>query len=185
MRRRRTRRPEGDALIREPDVGRRIVIGRIAGVYGVQGWIKIHSYARPPEGIFEYRHWLVARADSWQPVQLLDGRRHGRSLLAKLEGISEREQARARIGCEIAIPRALLPPLPAGEYYWVDLVGLRVRTLEGVDLGLVDHLLETGSNDVLVVVGDRERLIPFVPGRDVVTVDLDAGQICVDWDPQF
>lgn len=172
-------------MIREPDAVPQVVIGRIVGLYGVQGWLRIHSYTRPPQGILEYRQWLVARSGSWQPMELADGRRHGKGLLAKLEGISGREEARARIGCDIAIPRAILPPLPEGEYYWADLVGLRVRTLEGVDLGRVDHLLETGSNDVIVVVGDRERLIPFVPGRDIVTVDLDAGQICVDWDPEF
>lgn len=172
-------------MIREPEAGRRIIIGRIAGIHGVQGWMKIHSHTRPQQGVFEYRRWLVRHSGQWQAAELTDWRRHGKVLLAKLEGITERDQARAWIGCDIAIPRAALPPLPAGEYYWADLIGLRVQTLEGVDLGVVDHLIETGANDVLVVVGDRERLIPFVPGRDVVTVDLDAAQIRVDWDPQF
>lgn len=172
-------------MIREPDVGRRIIIGQIAGAYGVQGWVKIRSYTRPPQGAFEYRQWLLGRSGQWQPVGLADWRRHGKGWLAKLEGVVERDQARAWTGCDIAIPRASLPPLPAGEYYWADLIGLRVQTLEGVDLGRVDRLLETGSNDVLVVVGDRERLLPFLPGRDVVTVDFDAALIRVDWDPQF
>lgn len=172
-------------MVREPDAGRRIVIGRIVGIYGVQGWVKIRSYTRPHQGVVEYHRWLVWQSGQWQPVELADWRWHGKVLLAKLEGITDRDQARAWISCEIAVPRTALPSLPAGEYYWADLVGLRVRTLEGVDLGRVDHLLETGGNDVLVVVGDRERLIPFVPGRDVVAVDLDGAQIRVDWDPQF
>ncbi|MCO6442127.1 MAG: ribosome maturation factor RimM [Nitrococcus mobilis] len=172
-------------MIREPHAGRRIIIGRIVGVYGVQGWVKIHSYTRPQQGAFEYHQWLVGRPGQWQPVELADWRRHGKGWLAKIKGVAERDQARARVGCDIAIPRASLPPLPAGEYYWADLIGLRVQTLEGVDLGRVSRLLETGGNDVLVVVGDRERLIPFVLGRDVLTVDLDAALIRVDWDPQF
>lgn len=172
-------------MIREPDAGRRIIIGRIVGVYGVLGWVKIHSYTRPQQGVFGYHQWLVGRPGQWQPAELADWRRHGKSWLAKLEGVAGRDQARVYSGCDIAIPRASLPPLPAGEYYWADLMGLRVQTLEGVDLGRVDHLLETGGNDVLVVIGERERLIPFVPGRDVVMVDLDAALIRVDWDPQF
>ncbi|MDN5869130.1 MAG: ribosome maturation factor RimM [Nitrococcus sp.] len=172
-------------MIRAANADRRIIIARIVGVHGVQGWVKIYSYTHPRQGVFNYHYWLVRQAGEWRSVELADWRRQAKVLLAKLEGISERDEARAWIGCEVAIPRAALPALPAGEYYWADLVGLRVQTLDGVDLGRVDHLLETGSNDVLVVVGDRERLIPFVPGREIVTVDLDAAEIRVDWDPQF
>ncbi|HET8700045.1 MAG TPA: ribosome maturation factor RimM [Nitrococcus sp.] len=173
-------------MICEPDAGRRIILGRIVGIYGVQGWMKIHSYTRPAQGIFEYRRWLVRQPDQqWQAVDLGGWRPQGKALLVKLEGVAERDQARAWIGSEIAIPRSALPPLPAGEYYWADLIGLRVLTREGVDLGAVDHLIETGANDVLVIAGERERLIPFVLGRDVIAVDIAAAQIHVDWDPQF
>lgn len=185
MQPRRARKPEDTGMIRPSDAGRRIIVARLAGAHGVRGWVKIHSYTCPPEGVFGYHQWLVRRSDYWETAKPTDWRRHGAAFLVRLEGVTEREQARAWTGREIAIPREALPPLPAGEYYWADLVGLRVQTLDGVDLGRVDHLLETGGNDVLVVNGDRERLVPFVLGREVVTVDLDVGWIRVDWDPQF
>lgn len=172
-------------MARESDCAGQVVLGRITGLHGIQGWLKIHSYTRPPQGVFEYPRWWVQRAGQWQVVGVADWRRHGNTLLVKLEDLSDRDQARAWLGCEVSVPRSILPELPAGEYYWTDLLGLRVLTLEGVELGIVDHLLETGSNDVLVVSGERERLIPFVPGQHVVAVDLDAKTIRVDWDPQF
>jgi 16S rRNA processing protein RimM len=89
------------------------------------------------------------------------------------------------IDCDIAVQREQLPALESGEYYWTDLQGLRVVNLEGVELGVVSHLFETGANDVLVVRGERERLIPYTTGEAIQEVDLDHGQITVDWDPEF
>lgn len=165
---------------------RLIVVGRVAGIYGVRGWVKVLSHTSPPENILRYGDWHLRRHGQWQPVELADGHPHGKGLVVSFKGLTDRDEARAYIGAEIAVPRSQLPPLPEGEYYWTDLEGLQVRTVEGVELGILDHLLETGANDVLVVVKDgRETLVPFVPEQVVKGIDFDAGTITVDWDPDF
>lgn len=163
-----------------------VVVGTIVGLYGVRGWVRVMSHTQPRENLLHYRDWQLGRHGSWRPVSMKAGQAHGKGLVVKLADCSDRDQARTLIGAEIAVPRTELPPLAEGEYYWADLVGLRVETTAGQALGLVDHLLETGANDVLVVRGeDRERLIPFVKGQVIKQIDLSAGLIQVDWDPTF
>lgn len=163
----------------------RVVVGRIVGVHGVQGWVKVYSWTRPPENIFGYARWLLRREPGWQPATLAAGRSQGKGLVARLEGVGDREAARAYVGCDVAVARSELPALEPDEYYWSDLEGLRVETIAGDHLGMVDHLIDTGANDVLVVRGERERLVPFTPGEHVVEVDLARALIRVDWDPDF
>ncbi len=162
-----------------------ISLGKISGVFGVKGWVKVHSYTDPREKIVDYRHWQVKHQGRWQTVELADGKRQGKTVVAQLVGLDDRNEAELYQGDEIAVFRHQLGDLQSGEYYWHQLQGLKVVTSEGVELGLVDHLLETGANDVLVVKGDRERLVPFTPGHTVIEVDLDAQQIIVDWDADF
>jgi 16S rRNA processing protein RimM len=164
---------------------RLIIMGRVTGLFGVRGWVKVHSFTDPLENIVGYSPWLVHYLGEWHPMEVQDGRRHGRAIIAHLAGVDDRDRAASLMGCDIAVRRSQLPPPKAGEYYWVDLEGLRVETTNGVDLGRVDHLLETGANDVLVVQGDRERLIPFVEPDVVTSVDFDGGLIRVAWDPDF
>lgn len=163
----------------------RLVVGKIVGLFGVQGWVKIFSHTEPKENIFTYAPWLVEIKGEWRPMKVLSGRVQGKGLVASLEGYADRELARLLIGAEIAVLRSQLPKPAKGEYYWTDLIGLNVVTTDGVELGKVDHLFDTGANDVMVVKGERERLIPFVTGQYVHEVDLDAGTIRVDWDPEF
>lgn len=163
----------------------RVILGRIAGVYGVRGWVKVFSETQPKENIFEYSPWQVRLDGVWRTLELLEGRPQGKGLVAHLAGYEDRDQAHQLVGADIAIPRDRLPAAAEGEYYWADLVGLKVITADGVELGVVDHLLETGANDVLVVEGERQRLIPFVQGQYVRQIDLEAGLIRVDWDPAF
>lgn len=169
-----------------------IVVGRVTGVHGVRGWVRIYSWTDPRENIFDYQPWYLRGEDGWEPVALSAGRPQGKSLVAHLAGETDRDRARERfVGRDIAIPREALPAPAEGEYYWRDLIGLRVRTRDGTDLGRVASLLETGANDVLVVRGDdasldqRERLLPWAPGEYVLDVDLAAGLMLVDWDPEF
>ncbi len=162
-----------------------VVVGRIAGVYGVRGWVKIISHTDPIDNIFEYSPWQVMVKGQWREWLADDGRAHGKGIIAHLQGLDDREQARELTGSDIAIRRSQLPPPAPGEYYWADLVGLAVITVDGVGLGTVDHLLETGANDVLVVKGDRERLIPYLPDAVVKDIDLALGVIRVDWSPEF
>ncbi|MEJ2402900.1 MAG: ribosome maturation factor RimM [Candidatus Thiodiazotropha sp.] len=162
-----------------------ILMGRVSGLFGVKGWLKIYSHAAPREGILDYKVWYLMRDGNWQPFRVAAGQRQGKSVVAHLEGYDDRDQATRLLGSDIAIRREQLPTLADGEYYWSDLEGLRVVNLQGIELGVVSYLFETGANDVLVVKGDRERLIPYTLGMAVKSVDLQDGQITVDWDPDF
>ncbi len=159
-------------------------LGRISGVFGVRGWVKVHSDTVPPDNILRYRRWHLERGDRWEARKLVDGRRHGKGIVARLDGCDDRDQAALLVGVNVAVPRDELPAAAEGEYYWADLEGLRVCTLDGLELGRIDHLFETGSNDVMVVKGDRERLLPFTD-TVVCEVDLPNGLLIVDWDPGF
>lgn len=162
---------------------KRVVLGRIAGVYGVRGWVKVFSETEPREGILGYSPWLVG--DSPTPRAVLEGRRHGKGVVARIEGCDDRDQAAALVDQEIAVTRARLPPSRSDEFYWTDLEGLEVWNREGIRLGVVDHLFSTGANDVLVVSGERERLLPFAWDDVIRSVDFDQRRIEVDWDPEF
>lgn len=166
-----------------------VILGRITGLYGVRGWVRVRSYTEPRAALLEYHDWLVGHAGAWERFEV-EGREHGKALVARLEGTQDRDAAARFIGAEVAVERSRLPEPAAGEYYWADLEGLEVRHRDGRVLGRVDRLLETGAHDVLVVrpgePGEHGRegeiLIPFVPGRFVRGVDLDAGVIDVDWE---
>lgn len=163
----------------------RVILGRIAGVYGVRGWVKVFSETQPKENIFSYKPWQIRLNGVWQHVEVVAGKPHGKGLVAQLAGYDGRELARQLVGAEIAVARQQLPAAAEGEYYWVDLVGLTVVTLAGTELGRVDHLFETGANDVVVVKGQQEHLIPFVQGQYIREIDLDAGVMRVDWPPEI
>ena len=162
-------------------------MGRIVGLYGVQGWLKIESWSEPRMRIFDYQPWLLSAAPGEErQISGAKGRAQGKGMVAQLPGVDDREQAAALIGTDIYVARELLPPLAENEFYWVDLEGLEVVTTEDVNLGRVSHLFATGANDVVVVRdGARERLIPYVQGSYVRSVDLSAGRMVVDWDPEF
>lgn len=167
--------------------GRRVLVGRIVGLYGVQGWLKIESWTEPRTQIFKYQPWLLEKAPGEvMEVGGINGRPQGKGLVCQLPGVDDRDAAAALVGLDIHVARELLPPPAKGEYYWVDLEGLEVVTTEGVSLGRVSHLFATGANDVVVVRdGTRERLVPFVQGTYVRSVDLSGGRMVVDWDPEF
>jgi 16S rRNA processing protein RimM len=163
----------------------RVSMGHVAGAFGVRGWLKVLSGAEPAAALLDYSPWLLLRDGEWKSYKVLDGGVHGKGLVAHLEGVDDRDQAELLRGAEIAVERARLEPLGEGEYYWADLIGLRVVTTQGVELGRIERLMETGANDVLVVRGERERLIPYLRPEVVTAVDLAAGTLQVDWDPEF
>jgi 16S rRNA processing protein RimM len=162
---------------------KRIVLGHIAGVFGVRGWVKVYSETEPRDGILRYSPWLLG--PSGESRRVLEGRAHGKGVVARIEGCDDRDQAALLVDREIAVTRDRLPAPRPDEFYWIDLGGLRVVNLEGVDLGRVSHLFSTGANDVLVAIGERERLIPFSWDEAIRSVDFASGAILVDWDPQF
>ena len=167
-----------------------IVIGKIVSVHGVRGDVKVYSFTDPIENLLDYRRWTLRRGGEVKQVELVKGRLQGKILVATLEGLTDREEARSYADFEICIARSELPALTGEEYYWFQLQGLVVINQLGQVLGRVDHLLETGANDVLVVkpfdgsLDDRERLLPYTDPC-VLKVDLDAGQMLVEWDADF
>ena len=163
----------------------RVTLGRVLGPWGVKGWIKVYSYTDPRENIVDFPVWSLEHGGGRRAVQVEQGRRHGSQVVVKLVSIDDREAAELLAGAEVTVERSELKPCDDGEYYWADLEGLRVVTSAGEALGEIDYLIATGSNDVMVVRGDRERLIPFIAEKVVRTVDLGKGTVVVDWDPEF
>jgi 16S rRNA processing protein RimM len=175
-----------------------VVIGQLGGLHGVQGALKLKSFCDPADGIFNYRPWTLVRPRSialgppvnvaelvsaqMVPIKL---RASGDQLVVRFSDIEDREQAALWIGSQIQVPRAALPKLKLGEYYWSDLVGLEVVNTEGVSFGHIKEMMATGSNDVIVVSGERERLLPYLPGQCVLEVDVPGRRMRVDWDADF
>lgn len=156
-------------------------MGKILGAFGVRGWVKAQSYTCPPENLLRYSPWQIGD----KPYRVQAGQAHGKVFIAQLQGLTQRDQAAALKSKIIVVPREQFAPAKPGEYYWADLVGLQVRTIEGLLLGRIVGLVETGANDVMEVEGERDRMIPFAMGEYVKEVRLDEGFMIVDWDPDF
>ena len=165
---------------------RMITVGRLHGAFGVRSEVKLESFTDPLRAIDKYLPWTLRDARgverACESVRVREG---GKGLIATIPGIEDKDAADALRGVDVLVPRSALPPPAPGEYYWVDLEGLRVVNVEGADYGVVSHLFSTGANDVLVARGDRERLIPFVDPDYIRSVDFEAGVVTVDWDPEF
>lgn len=162
----------------KPFTERWVTLGRITGVHGVRGWVRVQSFTRPSDNIFSYGPWLIRGVE----LPRLDHRASGRGFVVQLKGIEDREIAEELVGEEIQIERSSLPEPEDGEYYWADLLGMQVVTVDETVLGHIDRLLETGAQDVMVVkAGSRERMLPFVQGPIVKKVDIPARRIEVDW----
>jgi 16S rRNA processing protein RimM len=163
-----------------------ILLGRVHGAFGIRGEVKLESFTDPATAIFRYQPWLLRDAQGRErELTGARGRETAKGLVATFPDVDDRDIAEALRGAELYAPRSALPPPKPGEYYWVDLEGLRVVNLEGADFGTVSHLFTTGANDVLVARGDRERMIPFLAPDYIRSVDFDARIITVDWDADF
>lgn len=161
------------------------IVGRINGIYGVKGWVKVFSETQPRENILKYSPWFLNWRGKYYQVNVTAGRPQSKTLIASLADLEDRDLAAQLNGAVIGVSRSSFAKLEDGEFYWADLEGLTVETLKGETLGTVDHLFETGANDVMVVNGDRERLLPFLYERVIIDIDISAGKILVDWDPDF
>ncbi len=170
----------------------KIVVGKFGATYGIRGWLKVFSYTDNPESIFDYSPWYICQKGEWVEVKVESWKRHNKGMVAKLEGLDIREDVNLYTNSEISINPASLPELSEEEFYWRELFGMQVVTTKGYDLGKVTDMLETGSNDVLVVkanlkdaFGQKERLIPFLEEQVIKNIDRTAQRIEVDWDPAF
>jgi 16S rRNA processing protein RimM len=164
---------------------RRILLGRVLGAFGVRGELKVNSFTDPEGALLRYQPWILVHGGVEREINDAKGRVTAKGVNATLPGVEDRDAAQALAGAEIWVPRSRLPKPKPGEYYWVDLEGLEVVNADGTVLGRVSHLFDTAANQVMVVAGERERLIPFIEGRFVTRVDFDARRIEVDWDADF
>jgi len=169
-----------------------IILGKVGAVYGIKGWLKIHSFTDELEAILDYFPWSLKLGNKTQTVEVTDWRKHNKGLIVKVGNIDDRDEAQALVGSEILTSESSLPDLPEGEFYWRDLIGMNVVTNKGYDLGIVTDMMETGANDVLVVKANlndgfskKERLIPYLLEQVIESVSIENKQICVDWDPGF
>lgn len=160
-------------------------LGKVTGVFGVKGWLKIYANTDKKENILSYQPWYIEKNKTKQAVTLAAGKPHGKTIVALFEGVNDRNEAEDWIGCEIYIKPEQLPKLKGKQFYWNDLIGLRVVNLHNEDYGVIDQMIETGANDIVHVKGEVERLIPFVMDDVIKTVDVEAGKMIVDWDPDF
>lgn len=173
-------------------IGKDVTLGKVGAVYGIKGWLKIHSFTDDQEAILDYFPWSLKLGNKIQSVEITDWRKHNNGLVVKVAGIDDRDVAQKLVGSEIFVSEEALSDLPDGEFYWRDLIGMAVVTDKGYDLGRVSDIMETGANDVLVVkanlkdgFGKKERLIPYLMDQVILSISAEDKQICVDWDPGF
>ena len=162
-----------------------INVGKISGVFGVKGWVKVFSFTDNKENILNYSPWLLKKDNEIKIIKVIDGKLQGKAVVAQLEAVNDRDQAASLMGWDIFITPDQLPKVAKDEYYWSDLIGLSVETSLGVQLGVIESLMETGANDVVIIKGDRERVIPFLQGQTIISINLDDAKMIVDWDPDF
>lgn len=165
-----------------------IVIGKIKRAYGVRGWVKIVSFTDKSENIFCYAPWLVFLKNQWKLIRLECWKSIKEKYIVKISGVSNREMAMLLTNSNLIIGETQLPFLCNNEYYWKDIIGCTVITVQGNDLGCVDYIIETIAHDVLVVklfkqnfVKTKNCLIPFIYNRIIKNVNLIKNVIVVDW----
>lgn len=174
-----------------PAPDRLVEVGHVRSAYGIKGWVWIFANTDPLTNIFAYTPWYACEGGIWREVRVAEWRAQGKGLVARLEGVADRNQSEALQGLVLWAERSRLPALPDGDYYWSDLIDLRVYLEDGRLLGVVHSMMETGSNDVLVIracpgaLDGRERLVPWLPGPVVKQVDLVERRVVVDWDADF
>ena len=160
-------------------------MGRVDAPYGVKGWIKVAPFTAAPDALTRFGRWWIGGPEGWKEVEVAEAKRHAAVVVARFAGCGDREQAAKLRGFEVAVPREALPAPAPDEYYWADLVGMEVVTAERESLGRVTELFSNGAHDVMRVgAGKGERLVPFVTAV-VRRVDLAAGRIEVDWEPDW
>lgn len=167
------------------DNNKLIVVGRFGAPFGVKGWMKIHSFTNPIDNILQYQPWYADLQSGLTPIEIVAQRKHHKGIVVQIAGCEDKEQTAVYRNVNIAVNRDVLPELPEDEVYWSDLEGLLVYTEQGVELGKIDHVMPTGANDVLVIKGEREILVPFVRDQVIKKIDLEQQTMIVDWDPDF
>ena len=162
-----------------------VVLGRFGRPHGIKGFVTVHSFTEPRDNILRYTDWHAFLNNQWQPVKLLCIEVHNKTIIAQIEGYPDRELVSRLTNIEIAVQKEQLAELEPGEYYWHQLVGMKVINQQGIPFGVVTEVMPTGSNDVLVVQGEKRHLIPYLPGQFIMDINDTEKVITVDWDVDF
>lgn len=162
-----------------------IIVGRFGRPHGIKGFVTVHSFTEPRDNILRYTDWHAYIDKKWQPIKLLNLEVQNKSIIAQIEGYPEREIVARLTNIEIAVQRDQLDELKSGEYYWHQLIGMNVVNSKGESFGKVTEIIPTGSNDVLVVEGEKRHLIPYLPGQFILDINNSQQLITVDWDLDF
>ena len=163
---------------------KKLLVGKINGFFGVQGWVKIFSYTKPRKNILEYQPWYFLDNETYKVIEITSGREQSKTIVAQVKGINNRDEALQLIGKDLYINKDRLPEIDNDAHYWHELTGFRVINKNEVDLGIVDYFVDTGSNHVLVTKGDTEHWIPYIEPF-LVSIDKHKKVISVDWDENF
>ena len=163
---------------------KKLLVGKINGFFGLQGWVKVFSYTNPRTNILNYSPWSIKVDGNFQSIDITSGREQSKTIVAHIKGVDNREDSQKFIGQDIYINKEQLPELTQGEYYWHELIGFDVINKDEEQLGTVDYFVETGANDVLVVKGKKEYWIPYIEPF-LVSIDSKNNKILVDWDKDF
>ena len=162
-----------------------VVMGKVLVPYGVNGWVKVYSFTEKIESFLTYKKLFLSQDQkNWLEIKVKDIKLHGKTIIANFSEIADRTQAESYKDYLIGVQKNLLPKLKEDQYYWNDLIGCEVLNLQNISFGLVDTFIKTGANDVIVVKGDKERLIPYT-ARTVLKADTINAKIIVDWDEEF
>lgn len=159
----------------------KIVIGRLGNAHGIRGFLHLFSFTEPADNIFQYPHWQLDIDGQLKSIEVSKHQSHGNHFIVQLKNVDDCDQASMLKNHDILVERNTLPNLKKGQYYWADLIGLTVKNRQNETLGVIDHLFETGANDVIVVKGTKEILIPYLP-HIIKSVDLQKQQMIVDWE---
>jgi 16S rRNA processing protein RimM len=162
-----------------------VILGRFGKPHGIKGFISIHAFTDPRENLLDYKELYAPFDKEWRVIELYSFEVHPKIIIAKVQGFADRTAVEALTNKDIAAPKDALPALEPGEYYWHQLIGMQVTNQQGLPLGKVTEILATGSNDVLVVEGERQHLIPYVMGSCIQEVNKQKQCIIVDWDADF
>ena len=162
-----------------------VIVGRFGRPHGIKGFVSVYSFTEPSDNILSYSDWHVSLNHSWQPIKILSVQIHNKTIVAQIEGYPERESVALLTNVEIAIRKEQLASLAPDEYYWHQLIGMKVINQQAQEFGLIIEIMPTGSNDVLVVQGEKRHLIPYLPGQFIIEINDKSQTMIVDWDMDF
>ncbi len=163
---------------------KKLLVGKINGFFGIKGWVKIFSYTEPRKNILSYQPWYIINNGNYEILEITDGREQSKTIVAHIKGIDNRDLSINLIGQDLYINQDQLPKLDDGKHYWYELVGFKVINQNQNNLGVVDYLVDTGSNNVIVTKGEKEHWIPYIEPF-LLSIDKDNKEILVDWDEDF